>query len=390
MSTNLNNTDPSSNDEERAQSSGWARLPPTRTRERVKIDQFSLSVIVRDEETEQIGYPIVTYALDAYSGCICGMHVAVDAPGVLTPAAIGIAEPCKQRYLLDRILRHRPQTVPSDEQRRGAGARAVLALYAAYRRDLGSDPENLGRLVVEVLAEMPYPDHADRRLDAPIVRGLVEGGAMAIPDPWDETWILGIEEILEMRCEEEGEYPAFGLRARLDLILEHPDGAIEALDYENSARGARDPMRDGIFHLLLRARYGEDRPILLTTLYLGSGYRRTVALAEDEVDRVRRCVGEIALDIASETEWAPTPHTGCEWCPYRLDGCSLGPKPYSGRAGRVASGARLHVVRPGVAAERDSETLKGVDDGIARLREKRRQRTGAYGGDHNGEDGSAG
>lgn len=270
-------------------------------------------------------------------------RLLVRDPGILTPTAIGIAEPCKERYRLDRIVRYRPQTPPSPAARRGTGAHAVLALYAAHRRDLGRDPEDLGRLVDEVLAQMHYPEPTDRRLDAPIVLGLVDGGVPAIPDPWDETQILGIEETLEMFCEGGGEYPPFGLRARLDLILGHPDGTIEAVDYKSSARGYRDEMRDGIWHLLLHERYGRDRPILLTTHYLASSYRRTVALSEDEVVRVRERIGELALDIATETEWVPTPHTGCGWCPYRLDGCSLGPKPYRARA---RSATRLYVVDP--------------------------------------------
>ena len=114
--------------------------------------------------------------------------------------------------------------------------------------------------------------------------------------------------------------PIFGF---IDLVLEHPDGSIELLDYKSQRKPIKQEEADsdvqaGVYLSVARELW-PDRPIRFTFDLLRYGTVTTI-WSDDKIDSFKTWLKGQYEWIQSVTEPVATIGDGCKWCPF-IDIC---------------------------------------------------------------------
>ena len=111
------------------------------------------------------------------------------------------------------------------------------------------------------------------------------------------------------------------LRGRVDRVDKLPDGSYELIDYKTGKAKTEQQLREDVQLSLYQM--GARESWRLTTsaqsyLYVLSGEKVPVEHSEEELDRVKATVAEIAEGILAQ-QFEPTPsHEVCSFCDYRI------------------------------------------------------------------------
>jgi len=154
-----------------------------------------------------------------------------------TPAMLALFERCPHQYFLKYVQKRKVPESFSPDLACGNAAHTVLhGVLAVYQRT-GGYPINLRERVEDALPSDPYPEGSSWAADVERVLRWVKGALSSI----DETaQVIAVERWLEYDSPGNGEYPSFRLRHRLDLILEHEDGALQHCDWKGGKRAEVD------------------------------------------------------------------------------------------------------------------------------------------------------
>jgi DNA helicase-2/ATP-dependent DNA helicase PcrA len=111
------------------------------------------------------------------------------------------------------------------------------------------------------------------------------------------------------------------LRGRVDRVDRHPDGRFELIDYKTgkakSAQELREDVQLSLYQMGARESWRLETSAQ-SYLYVLTGERVPVEHSEEELDRVRATVAEIAAGILRQ-EFEPTPSAEvCSFCDYRI------------------------------------------------------------------------
>jgi DNA helicase-2/ATP-dependent DNA helicase PcrA len=111
------------------------------------------------------------------------------------------------------------------------------------------------------------------------------------------------------------------LRGRVDRVDRHPDGSYELIDYKTGKAKSEDELRDDVQLSVYQMGARESWKLETSAqsyLYVMTGDRVPVEHSEEELDRVRATVAEIAEGI-SRQDFDPKPDPEiCSYCDYRI------------------------------------------------------------------------
>jgi ATP-dependent DNA helicase UvrD/PcrA len=111
------------------------------------------------------------------------------------------------------------------------------------------------------------------------------------------------------------------LRGRVDRVDRHPDGTYELIDYKTGKSKTEDELREDVQLSLYQMGARESWHLQTSAqsyFYVLTGERVPVTHSEDELDRVRATVSEIAGGILKQ-RFEPTPAPEiCSFCDYRI------------------------------------------------------------------------
>jgi DNA helicase-2/ATP-dependent DNA helicase PcrA len=111
------------------------------------------------------------------------------------------------------------------------------------------------------------------------------------------------------------------LRGRVDRVDRHPDGSYELIDYKTGKAKTETELREDVqlslYQMGARASWRLETSAQ-SYFYVMSGEKVPVEHSEEELDRVRTTVAEIADGIqAQDFEPKPSPEI-CSFCDYRI------------------------------------------------------------------------
>jgi ATP-dependent DNA helicase UvrD/PcrA len=111
------------------------------------------------------------------------------------------------------------------------------------------------------------------------------------------------------------------LRGRVDRVDRHPDGSFELIDYKTGKAKTEDELREDVQLSLYQMGARESWRLETSAqsyFYVLTGEKVPVEHSEEELDRVKATVGEIAAGIlAQDFEPKPSPEV-CSFCDYRI------------------------------------------------------------------------
>src|SRR5215211_3325127 len=111
------------------------------------------------------------------------------------------------------------------------------------------------------------------------------------------------------------------LRGRVDRVDRHPDGSYELIDYKTGRAKTEDELREdvqlSVYQMGAREAWGLETSAQ-SYLYVLTGEKVPVEHSDEELDRVRATVSEIAGGILKQ-RFEPTPSPEiCRFCDYRI------------------------------------------------------------------------
>jgi DNA helicase-2/ATP-dependent DNA helicase PcrA len=111
------------------------------------------------------------------------------------------------------------------------------------------------------------------------------------------------------------------LRGRVDRVDRHPDGSYELIDYKTGRAKTEEELREdvqlSIYQMGARESWGLETSAQ-SYLYVLTGEKVPVEHSDEELDRVRATVSEIAGGILKQ-RFEPTPSPEiCRFCDYRI------------------------------------------------------------------------
>ncbi len=111
------------------------------------------------------------------------------------------------------------------------------------------------------------------------------------------------------------------LRGRVDRVDRHPDGTYELIDYKTGKAKTEDELREDVQLSLYQMGARESWRLQTSAqsyFYVLTGERVPVTHSEEELERVRQTVAEIATGILKQ-RFEPTPSPEiCSFCDYRI------------------------------------------------------------------------
>ncbi len=239
-----------------------------------------------------------------------------------TPSMLAAFERCPHQYVRRYVEKHRPPEPFNPGFARGTAAHEVLgALFECYRHRQGF-PIDLRERVEARLPRVGYADERAWVADVEIVLGWVKWALLS----FDGTArVVAVERWFEYAFPGTAGCPPFRLRHRVDLALEHPDGAIEHLDWKGGEGYRVDELQNAAARIVV-GRAFPDRPrILSSTAFLANEAVRTDELTFDQVKTVWGRIKDLAAGMMAERDWLPVSNPLCPWCPFYGQGCPLYP-----------------------------------------------------------------
>ncbi len=245
-------------------------------------------------------------------------------PMVVWPKHLLVFNQCALKYHLQyrRKLRGTFQTTPPLAE--GLALHAVMRRWFRNTSDwrAGAGPVVISRWLREELAEDVYDAPTEHRL---ALRTVADHAAWCVGQIPADVEVRSTEREFQTATLRIGDRPV-RFQARIDLVVAHPDGEIEHIDFKTGAPQEDHWIQQGVERLIVGAAHpiGTGRPATrTTTLYAGvrqvDSQCHTPETFQATRTELRDLTERMLIDAASE----PTASIRCGWCPYREAGCTL-------------------------------------------------------------------
>jgi len=233
---------------------------------------------------------------------------------------LALFERCPHQYFLKYVQKRKvPETFSPDLACGNAAHTALHGVLAVYQRT-GGFPINLRERVEDAMPSDPYSDAAAWASDVERVLRWVKAGLSSI----DETaQVIGVERWMDYPYPGDGDCRPFRLRHRVDIVLEHENGALEHRDWKGGKRADVDLLQHVAARIVVRHAFPDHPRILSSTVFLSHGVVQIDELTREQVCEEWRHMKKIARQIMTERTWHPVSNPLCPWCPYYQQGCSL-------------------------------------------------------------------
>jgi hypothetical protein len=244
-----------------------------------------------------------------------------------TPTMLDTYGRCPLQFRRKYIEKRMPPQDFSRDFTCGIAAHEVVQGVLGIYRTTGGYATDLRRRVEDALPFAPYADGADWAADVERVITWVKNALGSV----DETArVLQVESWMEYRYPGCADCPAFLLRHRVDVVMEHEDGTLEHRDWKTGARAEIDALQNVAARIVVKTAFPDHTRILSSTAFLARGVVQIDELTRDEVRAEWQRIKLLAAGAMAETEWQPTSNALCPWCPLYQKGCPLYPAPASG------------------------------------------------------------
>jgi DNA helicase II / ATP-dependent DNA helicase PcrA len=215
---------------------------------------------------------------------------------------------CPLKYKFARVFRI-PQE-PTIHQRFGIVLHQVLE---RFHRDGGGSLESLMELFYASWRRAGFGDSDDELQFRDRARQALH--AYWERDRESESEALWIERSFAFRI---GPHL---LRGRVDRVDRHPDGTFELIDYKTGRAKTEQELREdvqlSVYQMGARESWGLETSAQ-SYFYVLTGEKVPVEHSEEELDRVRATVSDIAGGILKQ-RFEPTPSPDvCRFCDYRI------------------------------------------------------------------------
>ena len=263
------------------------------------------------------------------------MSVTID-PAVVAPASYRLATfwpsqlklylECPERYYHKYVARRRGVESFSRDLARGIALHAVLAdCFTEYQRTRGF-PMRIRERVERQLRQVEYPPELEAGL-AEDVESVTAWVKWVLSEFDCTTEVLGVEQTLSFYFRGAAPCPACLFRAKVDLVLAHPDGSLEHVDLKGG-RVRSDPIQEVLTRIVVGAEHGERHPVIRTTTLFAAERRRVSAVLERDAYReIWETIKRAVTEIQAGGHWTPSPSPFCGTCPYFGNGCSISIEP---------------------------------------------------------------
>ena len=269
---------------------------------------------------------------------------ALAAPGarvyatVVTPKQLTIFHRCPLHHHL-QFRRKLRGAVPPDTPPLAEGNALHTVMRRWFRRDadrrIAADPAIVDGWLDEALPDQPYaairaddPDARDRALHR--LSGQAGWCLGEIPD---DVLVRATERQFQtgpLRLGEPGSADRGPVRfqARLDLLVEHPDGGIEHIDFKSGSPRSTHWIQRGLERLVVGDGYPVAPgapPTRTTTLYAGHRQVESICHTEETFRSTRADLRDLTVRMLATPPCPaapePAPAGHCAWCPYRETAC---------------------------------------------------------------------
>jgi hypothetical protein len=247
-----------------------------------------------------------------------------------TPGMLDAYGRCPLQFRRKYVEKRMPPQDFSRDLACGIAAHEALQWALGIFGRTGGYPIDIRQRVEDALPAAAYADAADYAADVEKIICWVKSGLGGI----DETArVLQVERWMEFRFPGCADCPPFLLRHRVDLVMEHEDGALEHRDWKTGARAEVDQMQNVAARIVVKTAFPDRDRILSSTAFLARDIVQIDDLTRDEVCAVWGRMKQLVAAAMAETEWLPTSNALCPWCPLYQNGCPLYPTAASGADG---------------------------------------------------------
>jgi DNA helicase II / ATP-dependent DNA helicase PcrA len=284
------------------------------------LEQSGLDSWLRDTERDPAERPTA-----AQNGAEPSLDPFIPRRGrglMLSASDIDTYRICPLKYKFARVFRI-PQE-PTIHQRFGIVLHQVLERFHSQRRDHRS-AAHTGRLAhggsLESLMEL---FHASWRRsgfgDSDDERQFRERAVAALESYWRHDQESDSEAVWFERSFAFKIGPHL-LRGRVDRVDRHPDGTYELIDYKTGRAKTEHELREdvqlSVYQMGARESWGLETAAQ-SYFYVLTGEKVPVEHSDEELERVRSTVSEIAAGILKQ-RFEPTPSPDvCRFCDYRI------------------------------------------------------------------------
>lgn len=238
-----------------------------------------------------------------------------------TPTKLSTYRRCPAAYASRYIERTSASSEPNPTLARAIGAHSVIAHALTEYQRQKTFPVHLRDLVAAQLPAKDYVDANHCESDIDLTLSWVHRAL----SHFDGTHsIVAVERTFEYVYPGCDEWPKFVLRSTVDLVLEHPDGTIEHIDWKTGSSTWYDAIQTVSSRIVVGA-VNPDRKIRSTTIYLGSGTSRSAELTHSDILETWGEIKALVRSILRDDGWLPQSNPLCPFCPSYFNGCSLYP-----------------------------------------------------------------
>ena len=281
---------------------------------------------------------------------------------VIAPKHLVAYNQCSLRHHLMYRRRLRGDFRPDRSMAEGNALHHVMRRWFRSTSDwrAGADPTVISRWLREELVESHYELPADHLV---AMRSVADHAAWCLDQIPSDVAVRLSEKDVQSTPVRIGDHPV-RFQARVDLIVQHPDGEIEHIDFKTGGPQEDHWIQRGVERLVVGAAHpaGAGRPATrTTTLYAGPRLADSQCHTVESFQATRAELRDLAHRMLTDDAPQPTPSGRCAWCAFREAGCPVGGSetrsPGAGpRMPPDGVVARVPARRPGA---------RGVDAGLA-------------------------
>ena len=244
---------------------------------------------------------------------------------VVSPKQLGTYHQCALKHHFQFRRRIRGSFPVSSRVAEGNALHLVMKRWFRTRSDwrAGADPAVVGRWVEEALGADHYDAPTEHRLALRTVAGHAAWCLGQIPADVTVRWS---ERELQTDAVRIGAQ-VVRFQSRIDLVVEHPDGEIEHIDFKSGGPQEDHWIQRGVERLVVGAIHpvARDRPpTRTTTLYAGPRQVDSRAHSLETFRATRAELRDLTHRMLTDDAPEPAPSARCGWCAFRDAGCPAG------------------------------------------------------------------
>ena len=239
-----------------------------------------------------------------------------------TPTMLTTYQLCPAKYRGRYVDREPGDGAMTPALARGQAAHAVLRqAFDTFSRSRAF-PLDLAGSVERSLPRDAYNTEAGWRTD---VETVLEWVRWPLADFDGSADVVGVERTYPYTFPGNDACPPFRLRATVDLVLRHPGGIIEHIDWKAGKASHADPIQTVVSRIVVGQEYRTRTEVRSTTGFISCGTKRSDILTREQVGAVWSDIKTLVTAIDADQDWTAVSNPLCPWCPRYGNGCVLYP-----------------------------------------------------------------